>query len=200
MRLMGWVAERGSLGRPFVSGADLVEELPHLQCGIVLIDVHNAGSNGFDVIAAVARTMLACPIIAMTEAADTQIAVESLKRGAVDFLVKPILPNELHEAVAIAERLMDQRRALFEQAERDREALERLSPRERQILNLLSQGKTSKSVAAQIGIGVRTVEAHRASLLGKLEVETAAGAIAIAVRYETALLSHACRIASAVGT
>lgn len=197
--LMRWATERGSVGRPFLSGADFISELPHLECGIVFIDVQNSGENGFDVIEAVARTKLACPIIGMTRAADATVAVAALKRGAVDFLVKPIALGPLHEAVASAERIMEQRRLIADQTERDREALDRLTQRERQVLSALAAGKTSKGIADEIGISARTVEGHRAALMDKLEAATTAEAIAISVRYDTALLAHASRIATSFG-
>lgn len=199
VELITWAREHSYTVRPFVSGADLIDELPHLECGIVLIDVQNAGSNGFDVIESVARTRLACPIIAMTEAADTRVAVEALKRGAIDFLCKPIGASELREAVASAGAILEQRRELFEQLESDRTALERLTAREREVLRAIAKGKTSKMIADEMGISVRTVEAYRAALIEKLAVPTAAAAIALAVRYETAVLAHGSRISVARG-
>lgn len=197
--LIRWAADRGSSGRPFLSGADFISELPYLECGIVFIDVQNAGGDGFEVIEAVARSKSAFSIIGMTEMADTTVAVGALKRGAVDFLAKPIALTALHEAVASAERIMGQRCVFAEQTQRDREVLDRLSPRERQVLAALAAGKSSKGIANEIGISLRTVETHRASMMDKLDVETAAAGVAIAVRYETVLLTDASRVASSFG-
>jgi FixJ family two-component response regulator len=199
LELVSWAREQSFEVRPFLTGADFIEELPHLECGIVVIDVQNAGNDGFDVIESVARTRLACPIIAMTVAADTRVAVEALKRGAIDFLAKPIGASELHEAVAAARRLLAQRRDLSERLDRDASALARLTAREREVLAAMAEGKTSKMIASEHGISVRTVEAYRSGLLDKLGVPTAAAAIAVMVRYETALLAHGSRISAAQG-
>lgn len=198
LSLMQRVAEHGWVGRPFLSGADFIEELPHLPCGVVLLDIFNAGPNGFNVIEAVVRMSLACPVIATSEAADAQVAVAALKRGAVDFLEKPIAPDALAEALGAAEQIMAKRRLIFEQTEADRTALERLSEREREVLTAMAAGKTSKVVAQELGIGVRTVEAYRASLIAKLGVAAAAAAVAILVRYDTARHTHAVRIATSL--
>jgi two-component system response regulator FixJ len=191
--LMRWAAERGSPGRPFLSGADFIAELPHLECGIVFIDVQNSGGNGFEVIEAVVQSSRTCVVIGMAHAADTIVAVAALKRGAVDFLVKPIALTALHEAVANAERIMEQRRHITEQTQRDGDALGRLTGRERQVLACLATGMTSKAIAEEIGISARTVEGHRAALMDKLDAETTAAAIATSVRYETVLLANASR-------
>ena len=199
LRLVSWAREQSFVVRPFLSAADFIEELPHLGCGIVLIDVQNAGNDGFDVIETVARTRLACPVIAMTEAADTRVAVEALKRGAIDFLAKPIGASELHEAVAVARRILEQRRELSDRLEREGSALARLTAREREVLAGMAEGKTSKMIASEHALSARTVEAYRSGLIEKLGVPTAAAAIAVVVRHETALLTQGSRISAAQG-
>lgn len=167
-----------------------MEELAYLQCGILLLDVGNAGDNGFQVIEAVTRAKPSCPIIAMTEAADTRVVVEALRRGAIDFITKPIGASALHEAVASAGAILEQRRQHFEQVESDRIALGRLTARERDVLCGMADGKISKKIAWDLSLSVRTVETYRSALIEKLGVETAGAAITVIVRYETALLAH----------
>jgi len=198
LELMAMVRERGYEGRPFLCGADFAQELPHLPCGILLVDLFNAGDDVFGLIEEVARKTLACPIIAMTGAADAHIAVAALKRGAIDFLEKPVGGGALAEALALARDIMERRRAVFEQSERDGIALARLSDREREVLALLASGMTSREIASDLGLGVRTVEAYRGSLIAKVDAPNAGGAIATFVRFQTARQAQAARIDAAL--
>jgi len=135
---------------PVPVGSDLIEELPHLPSGVVLIDIQNAGDSGFDVIEAVSRAKLACPIIGMTNIADVHIAVACIRRGAVDVLVKPIDPDMLTSAMAGARAILAERTVVFERAESDRRRLGRLTPRELSILEFVTDGLCNKAIAASL--------------------------------------------------
>lgn len=185
--------------RPFQSGSDLIEALPHLPAGIVLIDIGTAGENGFDVIEAVARTKLACPIIGMTEMADLQIAVACIRRGAVDFLVKPVDPDELASVVTGAREILIERVTVFERAKADQRLLERLTQREATILEMIAAGRCNKSIAGELEISVRTVESYRAAIVDKLEVANSTAAATLLARHQAALQAHSVRIAAALG-
>lgn len=195
-----WAGDEGCTTRPFANADDFLTELDHLDSGIILIDIESVGRNGFEVIECVARRKLSSPIIAMCSAGDSRLVVEAIRHGAVDFLMKPIIVAELHEAISAAFDLLEVRRGVFDQIEEDRESLARLTGREREVLDGVRLGKTSKEMARALGISSRTVESYRKSLLEKLGVETTAEAVAIAVRYATALVAHESRVAAARGT
>lgn len=196
VELMGWVVARGWEGQPFQTGCDFIEELPFLSPGIVLLDLEGVATNGFDLIEAVAGACHACPVIAVLTEPDIHVAVACLKRGAVDVLVWPIDLGPLHEAVAGAGRMLEARQSLSEQIEQDGAKLCRLNIRERQVLDAMALGVTSKAIAQRLCLSVRTVEGHRASVVDKLETGNAAGAIALVVRHETAVLTRdSCRAA-----
>lgn len=187
MGLAEVAADRGLQTRPFQSGPDFLDELPHLEPGLTLIDVGNAGMGDFHLIEAVVRSRHIFPVIAVTAEPDVEGAIGCLKRGAIDVLSRPYDPAALQEAVTGAQRVLEARRSLFEQAERDDAALRRLSPRERKVLSAMALGMTNKAIAELLCISVRTVESYRITLIEKLDVRSAAGAIALAVRHETLL-------------
>jgi two-component system response regulator FixJ len=199
LRLRALLEQAGMACHPFQSGSDLIEAMPRLPPGIVLIDIQNAGDNGFSVIEAIARSYLSCPIIGMTNAADVHIAVACIRRGAVDFLVKPIDPDELASAVAGAQTILEQRRLVFEQAEQDRHLLALLKPREQFVLERIAEGLHSKEIAQDLEIGVRTVEMYRTTIVEKLKVPNSTAAAALLARHKAVLQAHSARIVAAAG-
>jgi FixJ family two-component response regulator len=185
--------------RPFLDGNDFVAELPHLGAGILLIDIQNAGCNGFEVIEAVARNSWSCPIIAMTEYADVHIAVATMRRGATDFLVKPIKDEELEAAITGTLGILKRRRLVLDQTEADRRQLALLTARERGVLEMMAEGLGSKQIADKLELAVRTVESHRAAITEKLDVLNSSAAVALFARYQASLQAYEARIEVAAG-
>jgi two-component system response regulator FixJ len=152
----------------FASGDDfLAARLPeHLDC--VLLDLNMPGRSGIEVLDALAGRGEAPAVVVITGQGNVALAVEAIKRGAIDFLEKPYAPTALLAAVDAGCVLRDQPRA-FEIARREAEArLDVLSPRQRQVLAGIVGGRPNKIIAYQLGLSIRTVEAYRAQLLQKL--------------------------------
>lgn len=135
------------------------------QPGCALLDYRLPVLNGLEVHEEMQKRGGKTPIVLMTAHAEVAMSVRAMKRGAVDYLVKPWAPDQMQEAVANAVRI-DR-----EQRERDRiqkEAIERLrdlSPRERQVLDGLTDGLTTKEIAKQFGSSFHTVQNQRASVM-----------------------------------
>ena len=140
--------------------------------------------DGVDLIQAITATRYECPVIGVLTVPDMNLAVACLRQGAADVVVRTDLPDTLSEAVVKAGQVLELRQSLFDQAARDRSALDQLSARERDILKAVASGITSKVIAERLGLSVRTVEAHRNTMVAKLQSGTTAGAIAMAVRHE----------------
>jgi two-component system response regulator DctR len=137
----------------------------------LLLDVRMPGISGiglFDLLAARQLTQR-LPIIFLTGHGDVPMAVDALKRGAFDFFEKPFNDNKLMD------RVQEALAASCAAAERAKvaERLAALSPREREVLDLILQGKLNKVVADELGISMRTVEVHRANIFDKMQVKTA---------------------------
>jgi two-component system response regulator DctR len=141
------------------------------QAGCILLDVRMPDTSGvalFDVLAA--RDLTArLPVIFLTGHGDVPMAVDMLKRGAFDFFEKPFNDNKLMDRVE--EALAASRQAGEMAAVRGR--LAALSAREREVLDLILDGKMNKVIADKLGISMRTVEVHRAHIFDKMHVKTA---------------------------
>lgn len=163
------------------------------------MDVGNGSENGFNIIEAVAKTALVSPIIAMTQFADVYIAVATIRRGATDFLVKPIQDVELSNAVDGCLNILSERHSIADQMQQDGALLSRLTSREVEVLRLVAGGSGNKQIADQLGVSVRTVETHRATIAKKLNVANSVAAVALLSRYEAAKSAHDARILVAAG-
>jgi FixJ family two-component response regulator len=143
------------------------------QLGCLILDVRLAGGrNGLDLQDELRRRGALLPIIVMTAYATVPTTVRTFKAGAFDFLRKPANPKKLLERVHAA---IDAHRQALEVERRHTEIrgrLHRLSPRERQVTELLIDGKTSKEIATALGLSVRTVEGHRRMIMTKMEISS----------------------------
>jgi FixJ family two-component response regulator len=133
--------------------------------GCVLLDVRMPGMSGLKLQDELAERAWRTPVVFVTGHGDVPMAVETLKKGAFDFLQKPYRDSELLECV---------RRALAADAERRRHDanFEALTPREREVLDLILVGRTTRAIAAALGVSEKTVEFHRAGIMRKLNVRT----------------------------
>jgi two-component system response regulator DctR len=172
-----WLAKsRGIAATAYESGeaflatlTDDIEFDPSGEC--VLLDVRMPDISGvalFDVLAARGLTHR-LPVIFLTGHGDVPMAVDTLKRGAFDFFEKPFNDNKLMDRVQ--EALVASLQASETAAVQAR--LAGLSAREREVLNLILDGKMNKVIADQLGISMRTVEVHRAHIFDKMNVKTA---------------------------
>ena len=142
---------------------------PNGDC--VLLDVRMPGLSGvatFDILAN-KKLNKRMPVIFITGHGEIAMAVDAIKRGAFDFFEKPFNDNLLFDRIQVA---LAQSRKEGEMAVVYRR-LEKLTTREREILNLILVGKMNKVIADKLGISMRTVEVHRANILDKMEVKSA---------------------------
>ncbi len=142
--------------------------------GCLVTDIRMPGMNGLELQERMRADGCAIPIIVLTGYGDVPGAVRALKGGALDFLQKPYEPDVL--LVRIAEALERDARAR-EAAARAAEVgsrVARLTPREREVMALVIEGKANKVIAIDLGISERTVELHRGRVMGKLEARSVA--------------------------
>ncbi|MBA2918280.1 response regulator [Sphingomonas sp. MAH-20] len=170
------------LPRPYLNGADFLSDASELSPGCVLLDLRMGEIDGLKVIERLEGRMRRLPVILMTGHGDIGTAVRAMKLGAVDFLEKPFEEPVLVEALERAFAMLS--RDVAEERER-REAeqlIEGLTPRERDVLVLLSEGRSNKEVAIALDLSVRTVEMHRAAMFDRLGVRTLPEALRLAFR------------------
>jgi len=158
----------------YASGEEFLAAYDPARPGCLVLDVRLRRSSGLDLQDELRRRKATLPIIVLTGHGNVPLSVRALKAGAVDFLQKPTPPKVLLERIHAA--LESDRRARAASTERGAmmERLARLTPRERQVMQLLIAGNTSKEIAAAMSVSVRTVEGHRRSVLTKMNVSSAA--------------------------
>jgi RNA polymerase sigma factor (sigma-70 family) len=142
--------------------------------GIVLVDLRMPGMSGLELQAELQSRKIELPVIIITAHGETSAARTSFKSGAVDFLEKPIDRDQLLTAVREGVRRESERvRRAGQTAEISRQ-LARLTPREREILDLVVAGRHNREIAHELDISVRTVEVHKARVMAKMGVERVA--------------------------
>jgi FixJ family two-component response regulator len=159
----------------FPAAEDFLGALDHLAPGVILVDLAMPGMDGSTLHSELLARDAPMTVVFLTGAGGVTEAVDAMRRGAVDFLCKPIRRAEL---LASMERAVDRQTRLMA-TRRRRTDVARLTERERQVLQGLAAGAPSKIIAHHLGISSRTVEMHRARICDKLRAPTM-GAIAIA--------------------
>jgi two-component system response regulator DctR len=172
-----WLAQtRGIAVATYADGQAFLDALQQRQAiasegECVLLDMRMPRLSGLSLFEALHARQLSAqlPVIFLTGHADVPMAVDALKRGAFDFFEKPFNDNKLMDRVE--EALAASREALASVAVQQR--LSTLSMREREVLDLILEGRMNKVIADQLGISMRTVEVHRAHIFEKMGVKTA---------------------------
>ena len=154
----------------FQSAQSFLDAFDTARPGCLVLDVRMARMSGLALEAKLAEMGADIPIVFISGHGDISMAVNAIKRGAVDFVPKPYQEQQLLDAVNEALRRDALRRAAPLDASGFAQRLQMLSPREHEVLDLALKGHSSKAIARELGISHRTVELHRSHLLEKLEV------------------------------
>jgi FixJ family two-component response regulator len=147
----------------------------------LILDVRMPGMSGLELQERLISENLPMPISFITGHGDVLMAVSTMKRGAVDFIEKPFKENEL---CALVERMLTKARVDFAQADQRKNTqslLSKLTGRERQVLERIVAGRLNKQIADDLSISIKTVEAHRANIMEKLNVNTVADLLRLAL-------------------
>jgi two-component system response regulator FixJ len=170
----------------FASAADFLAALRPEPSGCLIADIRMSGMSGLELQRELARRGLPIPTIIITGHGDVPLAVAALKAGAVDFLEKPFDSDAILAGVAEAMRRIGTSKAqAFDRAEIAARA-DALSPREREVMDLVVAGQPNKVIAHRLGIAVRTVEIHRARVMEKLGARNLSELVRMAILLESA--------------
>ena len=181
---MRWLLEANGFSvTTFASAEQFLARLPDPEpVACLLLDVRMPGMSGLELHEELVRRGSALPLIFITGHGDVPMAVSRMKKGACDFLEKPFSDAQLRQLVADAlARAEAARRGLREERVAC-ERVERLTGRESQVLELIVAGRLNKQIADDLGISIKTVEAHRANIMDKLGARTMADLMRIALR------------------
>jgi FixJ family two-component response regulator len=167
--------------RCFESAESFLSRYDAREVACLIVDIRMGGMTGLELQSRLLEVNSPLPIVFITGHGDVPMAVDSMKKGAMDFIQKPFKDDQL---VTLVERMLDQAKDSFAefQSAASREALmARLTLRETQVLERIVAGRLNKQIADDLGISIKTVEAHRANIMEKLNANTVADLLKIAL-------------------
>ena len=164
--------------RDFLAAYD--PELP----GCVVLDVRMPGMSGLELQDELNRRGAIIPVIFITGHGDIPMAVEAMQHGAFDFLQKPFRDQDLIDRVQRALATDAGNRKALDEGQQIAERFESLTPREREVLALVTQGKANKVMAGDLGVSQRTVEIHRARVMEKMGANSLAQLVRMMINLE----------------
>ena len=167
-------AVRDSLKWLFESGEMFLAKFDPNAIAVLVLDVRMPGMSGLEVQEHLIARKCDIPIIFISGHGDVSMAVSTLKKGAVDFIEKPFDQAALRSLIERMLQEARQRKAKAEQRSLNDALLSKLTPREQHVLERIVSGRLNKQIAADLGISIKTVEAHRASIMDKTNSGTVA--------------------------
>ncbi|MEI6559391.1 MAG: response regulator [Rhodospirillaceae bacterium] len=156
----------------FSSGEDFLETAPVNDIGCVVLDIHLSGMDGMEVFRAIRKVRDSLPVIIMTGHGSVPLAVEALKAGALDFIQKPFDPDRLLAGIRQATNLEAAEREAKIRVTTFQEQLAKLTAREREVMDLMVAGYTSKAIGVALSISSRTVEIYRSHVMSKMKADS----------------------------
>ena len=167
--------------RCFDSAETFLSRYDAREVACLIVDIRMGGMTGLELQDRLLERKSPLPIVFITGHGDVPMAVDTMKKGAMDFIQKPFQENAL---VDLVERMLAQAREAFNdhQQSASRDALlAKLTSREAQVLDRIVAGRLNKQIADDLGISIKTVEAHRANIMEKLNANTVADLLKIAL-------------------
>ena len=165
----------------YASATDFLDAYRPGRPGCLLLDVRMPGMSGLELQRELAERAIELQVIILTGHGNVPVAVQAMKAGAVDFIEKPfnneLLLDRIQTAVAQSLRSDSEREKHGETLRR----LDALTPRERQVFDLVVSGETNKSIAHRLAISEKTVEIHRANVMRKMRARSLASLVHMAV-------------------
>jgi FixJ family two-component response regulator len=183
VRLLG---AAGHVARGYGSAGEFLMTVNDDAAGCLVLDVRMPGPSGLELQEALARRHSTLPVIFLTGFGDIPMSVRAIKAGAVDFLTKPVEREALIRAVRSALDRDARNRRSREQGRALRQKFDALTPRERDVFVRVVSGKLNKQIAADLGTAERTVKAHRAHVMEKLNVASVAELVHVAEQLKAA--------------
>lgn len=154
--------------------SQFLEKLDHAAPGTLVLDVRLPEMSGLELQRHLNQLGSILPVILITSHADIPMVVEAMREGAFDFLEKPVRHQDLLERVSAAIRKDTSNRESIRREANIRARFQTLSPREREVLQLVVDGRANKVIALDLGLSERTVEVHRGNIMDKMGAQSLA--------------------------
>ncbi|MEJ2610656.1 MAG: response regulator transcription factor [Candidatus Thiodiazotropha sp.] len=164
-----------SVGLPVICYASALEYLGQFDealPGCLVVDIRMPGMSGLDMQEKLVEYPIHPPVIIVTGHGDVPMAVRAVQAGAVDFIEKPFRDQLLLDSVHRAIEMDAEKRGEASRLTEIRDHLNHLTPREREVLDLVVSGMRNKNIAGQLGITLSTVEAHRSRVMEKMQADS----------------------------
>ncbi len=158
----------------FASAGDFLAQYDLASPGCLLLDMRMPGMSGMELLQELSRRGAFLPVIFLTGHGDVPMAVEAIKSGAFDFLQKPFSPRDLLDHIARALTADAEARHTLSLTEELRRRHSTLTPREKEVMDLIIAGNANKVIAMDLGLSERTVEIHRARVMDKMATRSVA--------------------------
>jgi len=151
------------------------------RAGCLLLDVRMPGMTGLELQEYLVRREIRLPVIIITGHGDVSMAVKAMKAGAVDFIEKPFDDEELLNSIRNAVQHDEKRRALRARRADIAARMAELTPREHEVMGMVTDGKSNKEIATSLGVSAKTVEVHRARVMDKMRADSLAELVRLAL-------------------
>ena len=166
----------------FASAQEFLAAYDPLRAGCLVLDIRMPGMSGLELQERLGERQAVLPIIFITGHGDIPMAVEAMRRGAVDFIQKPFRDQDLLDRINSALAQGVGRREDMEEQRVIEERIHSLTRRERQVMEMVVEGKANKVIAIDLGLSQRTVEVHRANVMEKMRTKTLADLVRMVSR------------------
>jgi len=176
-----------SVGLPattFASAKEFLAAYDTNQPGCIVLDIRMPGMSGLELQEDLNERGAVIPVIFITGHGDIPMAVEAMRHGAFDFLQKPFRDQDLIDRIQQALARDAETRESLREHGRIRARIASLTPREKEVLELLTSGKANKMMAQDMGLSQRTVEIHRAHVMEKMEARSVAQLVRMVIDLE----------------
>jgi two-component system, LuxR family, response regulator FixJ len=170
--------------RSFDSAEAFLDVLPDAALGCVITDVRMPDMSGIELLRRLKELKIGVPVIVITGHGDIALAVEAMKIGAADFFEKPFDDDLLVASVRAALRQQDDQSKRAAERTEIEHRISTLSPREKDVLSGLVEGRANKQIAFDLGISPRTVEIYRANLMHKMQADSLSDLVRMALLAE----------------
>ena len=168
-----WLIESvGIKVKTFANGQALLDDFDEKDVSCLVLDVRMPGISGLDLQQRLKQIGSHVPVIIVTGHADVPMAIQAMKAGAFDFIEKPYSDQLLLERIQCAieqDNCFRQQQAITNDIN---VRIDRLTPREKEVMNLVVEGHSNKGIAKELGVSIKTVEVHRGNLMMKMEAQS----------------------------
>ena len=177
-----WLLEANTYRvKAFASAEAFLAEYREDNPGVLIVDVRMPGMSGLQLQEELIARNSHMPVVFITGHGDVPMAVNTMKKGAVDFLEKPFNETDLRDIVTRMFEIANDNLQKLHSKRAHEAMLSRLTAREQQVLERIVAGRLNKQIADDLGISIKTVEAHRANIMEKLQVTTVADLMKVAL-------------------